>query len=98
MRPVQTIPEQWADRLLALYPSRWRERYEEEFRAVLADCPLTITLIADVCRGAADAHLQFGRVAERAARQRQCDGGSDHATARNANEPAPVHDGSPSAK
>jgi hypothetical protein len=32
---------------------------------VLEECPLTLPVIADVCRGAIDAHLHFGRETKR---------------------------------
>jgi hypothetical protein len=43
--------------LLRLYPSRWRERYGEEFGAVLASQRASVGLILDVFAGAVDAHL-----------------------------------------
>ncbi|MGA7907007.1 MAG: hypothetical protein WCA16_06325 [Candidatus Sulfotelmatobacter sp.] len=43
--------------LLRLYPVRWRERYGEEFRAVLASQPASVGLVLDVLAGAVDAHL-----------------------------------------
>lgn len=43
--------------LLQLYPARWRERYGEEFRAVLADRRPSLGLFFDVLGGAVDAHL-----------------------------------------
>jgi len=43
--------------LLQLYPARWRERYGEEFRAVLADQRASLGLFFDVLGGAVDAHL-----------------------------------------
>ena len=43
--------------LLRLYPARWRERYGEEFRAVLADQRPSLGLFFDVLGGAVDAHL-----------------------------------------
>jgi hypothetical protein len=43
--------------LLHLYPARWRERYGEEFGAVLASQRASIGLIVDVLGGAVDAHL-----------------------------------------
>jgi hypothetical protein len=43
--------------LLRLYPSRWRERYGEEFGAVLASQRASAGLILDVLAGAVDAHL-----------------------------------------
>jgi hypothetical protein len=43
--------------LLHLYPVRWRERYGEEFSAVLARQRATPGLIFDVLGGAIDAHL-----------------------------------------
>ena len=41
--------------LVRLYPAGWRERYGEEFEALLADLPATPALVYDVLRGAVDA-------------------------------------------
>jgi drug/metabolite transporter (DMT)-like permease len=43
--------------LLRLYPMRWRERYGEEFGAVLASQRASVGLVVDVIGGAIDAHL-----------------------------------------
>src|SRR5687767_15962280 len=44
--------------LLRLYPRAWRERYGEELSAQLeAQRPLRIGVVADLVRGAFDAHL-----------------------------------------
>jgi len=44
--------------LLRLYPRAWRERYGEELAAQLeAQRPLRIGVVADLVRGALDAHL-----------------------------------------
>jgi hypothetical protein len=43
--------------LLRLYPSQWRDRYGEEFGAVLASQRVSPGLIFDVIGGAIDAHL-----------------------------------------
>ena len=43
--------------LLRLYPSPWRQRYEEEVGALLEDSPFTAAVVVDVLRGAFDAHL-----------------------------------------
>ena len=43
--------------LLRLYPARWRERYGEEFGAVLASQRASVGLVLDVLGGAIDAHL-----------------------------------------
>ncbi len=52
--------------LLALYPAAWRERYAEEFLALLEDYPLSLLGVLDVLLGALDAHLHadamFGRM------------------------------------
>ena len=47
--------------LVRLYPPAWRERYEEEFLAVLAESRTTPSTALDVCRGAADAWLRGPR-------------------------------------
>jgi hypothetical protein len=44
----------WA---LRLYPARWRERYGEEFAAMLASQRASVGLVLDVFSGAIDAHL-----------------------------------------
>jgi len=43
--------------MLRLYPARWRERYGEEFDAVLASQRVSAGLVLDVLGGAVDAHL-----------------------------------------
>jgi hypothetical protein len=43
--------------LLRLYPAAWRERYGEEFGAVLASQRASVGLVLDVIGGAIDAHL-----------------------------------------
>lgn len=43
--------------LIRLYPRAWRDRYEDEFLAVLEAVPRTRTVTVDVVRGALDAHL-----------------------------------------
>ena len=43
--------------LLQLYPARWRERYGEEFGAVLASQRASVGILLDVLGGAIDAHL-----------------------------------------
>jgi hypothetical protein len=43
--------------LLRLYPAQWRERYGEEFGAVLASQHASLGLVLDVLGGAIDAHL-----------------------------------------
>ena len=43
--------------LLRLYPARWRERYAEEFGAVLARQRASPGLVLDVLAGAIDAHM-----------------------------------------
>ena len=43
--------------LLRLYPRPWRERYGEEFEALLADRPPTLRHQLDIVRGALDARL-----------------------------------------
>jgi hypothetical protein len=43
--------------MLHLYPMRWRERYGEEFGAVLASQRASAGMVLDVLAGAVDAHL-----------------------------------------
>jgi hypothetical protein len=45
--------------LLRLYPARWRDRYGDEFAAVLESRPLGPFDVADVLLGALDAHLHL---------------------------------------
>lgn len=45
------------ERLLLLYPRPWRERYGEEFLALLGEGPLSASEWVDVLRGAMDAWL-----------------------------------------
>jgi hypothetical protein len=45
--------------LLRLYPAAWRALYEEEFRAVLEQRPLSIASVLDIAAGAFDAHLHL---------------------------------------
>jgi hypothetical protein len=44
-------------RLLRLYPRAWRERYRDEFLALLGDGPLTFRNAVDVVAGAVDARM-----------------------------------------
>jgi|GEM_PF-7051493 len=44
-------------RLIGLYPKIWRQRYGEEFEAILESQTLTLALLLDLLRGALDAHL-----------------------------------------
>jgi hypothetical protein len=43
--------------LLRLYPRPWRERYGDEFEALLADRPPSVRHRLDIVRGALDAHF-----------------------------------------
>ena len=43
--------------LLRLYPKAWRERYGEEYLALLEQLPASPRVLADALFGAADAHL-----------------------------------------
>jgi hypothetical protein len=45
--------------LLRLYPAAWRERYEEEFRAVLDEYSSGPLIVLDTMRGALDARLHL---------------------------------------
>lgn len=44
--------------LLRLYPREWRERYEDEFAALLELNPLSLVDLGDIALGALDAHLR----------------------------------------
>src|SRR5262245_55927000 len=46
-----------ADRLLRLYPRNWRERYGEEFLAMLGGEPLHLQQVIDIVMAAVDAWL-----------------------------------------
>jgi len=43
--------------LVRLYPREWRERYEEEFVALLEGCPASFADVFDIALGALDARL-----------------------------------------
>jgi hypothetical protein len=45
-------------RLVRLYPQAWRERYGDEFAALLEERPPTPSDVLDTLRGALDAHLR----------------------------------------
>jgi len=45
-------------RLVRLYPRAWRERYEEEFVAMLEQGPVSVRDLYDVALGAVDAWLR----------------------------------------
>jgi hypothetical protein len=44
--------------LLRLYPARWRQRYGDEFLALIDTQPLTSAVVLDIVRGAFDAWLR----------------------------------------
>lgn len=44
-------------RLIRLYPRAWRERYGEEFAALVEEQPFTLRTLCDLLGGAVDAHL-----------------------------------------
>jgi hypothetical protein len=46
-----------ADRLIRLYPRAWRDRYGDEFLALVGDGPLGLQQIIDIVSGAIDARL-----------------------------------------
>lgn len=52
-------------RLVRLYPRAWRERYGEEFLALLEERPASVKDLLDVARGALDAWLRPQVVSER---------------------------------
>lgn len=54
-----------ARRLVRLYPRAWRERYGEEFLAVLEQRPASVSDLFDVALGALDAWLRPQMVSER---------------------------------
>jgi hypothetical protein len=43
--------------LLRLYPSHWRQRYEEEVGALVDAAPLSVGLVVDLLRGAFEARI-----------------------------------------
>jgi hypothetical protein len=58
-----------ADRLLRLYPPAWRERYGDEFLAMLGTEPLRVAVVFDIVMAAIDAWLSAD--VHRAARARR---------------------------
>ena len=56
--------------LLRLYPPGWRERYGEEYDALLEEHGADLRTLADVAAGAVDARLGGGRMPTRERRQR----------------------------
>jgi hypothetical protein len=56
------------EHLLRLYPRAWRDRYGEEFLALLGHGRLSLRNVVDVMAGAVDARLVSGRSAFAAAR------------------------------
>jgi hypothetical protein len=54
-----------AARLLRLYPSRWRQRYGDEFAALLEDCPPSIRTSVNVVCGALEAYMNSVRAGNR---------------------------------
>jgi hypothetical protein len=60
--------------LLKLYPPRWRRRYGEEFRALIAPQRFSFVTVLDIIGGAIDAWIQpQSHLAARAAAQSQGD-------------------------
>jgi hypothetical protein len=51
-------PRRW---LVGLYPADWRDRYGDEYLALLEQLPLTPRVVADHARAALAAHLDPGR-------------------------------------
>lgn len=51
--------------LVRLYPRGWRERYEEEFLAMLEQRPMSLLDMLDVALGAVDARLNSQARSER---------------------------------
>jgi len=46
-------------KLVRLFPWAWRERYGEEFEALLEETPMTVRAVGDVIRAAANARLRW---------------------------------------
>jgi hypothetical protein len=60
--------------LLRLYPAAWRERYGDEFAALLEETPLSLHSVCDVLLGALDARrLGFGRISDMLDRLRRAE-------------------------
>jgi hypothetical protein len=55
--------------VLVLFPRRWRERYEAEMRALLAEQSIRPRTILDLLRAAGDAHLHPGSLISKPAEQ-----------------------------
>jgi hypothetical protein len=53
--------------LLALYPPRWRRRYGDELRALIASQPLSLHGVIDLIAGAIDAWLEPQKFPQQAA-------------------------------
>jgi hypothetical protein len=51
--------------LLRLYPADWRERYGDEFAALLDDCQLSLAVLFDLFCGALDAHMSMATLTGR---------------------------------
>lgn len=47
---------------LALYPWDWRQRYEAEYRELLAETGVTAAVLVDLVRGAVAAHRHHERL------------------------------------
>jgi hypothetical protein len=57
MQLMPRIPVPSPSRLVALYPRRWRDRYEAEMLVLLGDRPPDWRAAIDLVQGAIDAHL-----------------------------------------
>jgi len=53
-QPVRT---RWIRLAVGLYPARWRDRYGEEFGALLEETGMSIPMLFDILIAAVDAHL-----------------------------------------
>ena len=47
----------WVRLALRLYPAAWRDRYGDEFGALLEETPMSVSAVFDVLVAAVDAHL-----------------------------------------
>lgn len=61
----QTPAQNWAFKLLRLYPGAWRERYAEEVAAILEERPATLRTLFDLLLGIMDAYLHSDLFTER---------------------------------
>jgi hypothetical protein len=55
--PGVATPSRWVRLAIRLYPAAWRDRYGDEFGALLEETPMSIPVAFDVLVAAVDAHV-----------------------------------------